>query len=196
MPGRLTLGLYNTYDAKQWHDVLRVMLARAAPVAVAFDCDLVTFGFPYAQARKPGARLADLGLTTPAAVAKFVSASTSIGEGAEHLEALAAEGRFRLLNFDDAEIRPPFLGRLVATTPHPNPTKAMTPLRIAQARVAGGDQTLLFGLGPRGLSPDLLGRAEHHLELTGKSISLDTATALGALPAMIAAHMHHLGGGG
>lgn len=196
MPGRLTLGLYNCYDAKQWHDILRITLARAAPVAVAFDCDLATFGFPYAQARKPGARLADLGLRTPAAVAKFVSSSTSIGEGAEHLEALAAAGRFRILDFTDADVLPPGLGRLVATTPHPDGAKTVTPLAVAKERFAGKDQTLLFGLGPRGLSAETLAQAERHLELTGKGVSLETATALGALPALVAAHLHHLGGHG
>ncbi|MEA3136835.1 MAG: uncharacterized protein QOC71_1116, partial [Thermoplasmata archaeon] len=49
--GKLTLGLYNCYDPKQWYDIMRITLARVGPVAMAFDCDVATFGFPFEQAR-------------------------------------------------------------------------------------------------------------------------------------------------
>src|ERR1700738_3550911 len=71
--GRLTLGLYNCYDPKQWHDIMRITLARAAPVALAFDCDLATFGFPFDQVRPRGSTKT-VPLLTTADVAKFVSA--------------------------------------------------------------------------------------------------------------------------
>ncbi len=192
MPGRLTLGLYNCYDAKQWHDIMRITLARAAPVAAAFDCHLATFGFPFAQARPRGAKQHATGLDTPADVAAFVAASTSIGEGGEHLVALAESRRFSLRDFD--EIDGARFGRLVATTPSPAPGRATTPRDVAAELAAGRDQLLVIGLGPRGLPNGVLDAAPVHLELTGKSIPFETATALGAIPAMVRAHQEHLGG--
>lgn len=186
----MTLGLYNGYDPKQWHDIMRITLARAGPVAAAFDCDLATFGFPFGQARARGAKRSEP-LHSPAEVAAFVAEGTSIGEGGEHLVALARQGRFSLHPFPAAGF-PPGLGRLVATTPAPLAEKARTPLAVAQDLAAGQPHLLLFGLGPRGLPEAVLASAAHHLEITGKAIPLETATALGALPAMLAAHLEHL----
>ncbi|MEA3203170.1 MAG: uncharacterized protein QOI63_845 [Thermoplasmata archaeon] len=194
LAGRATLGLYNCYDPKQWHDIMRITLARAAPVALAFDCDVATFGFPFAQARRRGAKATD-GLATPGQVAGFVAEGTSIGEGGEAFQALVEAGRFRMLPFPDAAGFPPALGRLVATTPSPDPAKAVSPLEAARELAAGRSQLLLYGLGPRGLPKEVLEGARHHLELTGKGIPLETATALGALPALLAAHRMHLAGG-
>jgi uncharacterized protein len=185
--------LYNCYDPKQWHDIMRITLARAAPVAVAFDCDLATIGFPYEQARARGAKRNDLGLDSPAAIAAFVTQSSSIGDGAEHLDKLVAEKRFTVLPFPAAGAAlPSKFGRAIATTPTPDPTKATTPLAVAQALSDGEDQLLLIGLGPRGLPDAVLAGTRHHLELTGKGISMETSTALGALPALVCAHLQHL----
>lgn len=189
--GKLTLGLYNCYDPKQWHDIMRITLARAGPVAAAFDCDLATFGFPFEQARARGAKASEP-LRSPADVAAFVAEGTSIGEGGEHLVALAQQGRFSIHPFPAGKGVPGQLGRLVATTPAPDGGKATTPLAVAQDLAAGHAQLLLFGLGPRGLPADVLAAAHHHLEITGKGIAMETATALGALPAMLAAHRQHL----
>ncbi|HUR61497.1 MAG TPA: DUF531 family protein [Candidatus Thermoplasmatota archaeon] len=192
MTGKLTLGLYNCYDPKQWHDIMRITLARVGPVALAFDCDVATFGFPFAQARRRGSTTTE-GLRTPQDVARFVAEGTSIGEGGEHFQELVAAGRFQIHPFPE-ETFPARLGRIVATTPAPDPTKAMTPLQVAADLAAGQDQLLLYGLGPRGLPPGLLDGVRHHLEITGKGLSMETATALGALPALLHAHRHHLEG--
>lgn len=188
--GRATLGLFNCYDPKQWHDIMRITLARVGPIAMAFDCDVATFGFPFEQARARGAKSTDP-LRTPADVAAFVTEGTSIGEGGEHFAQLVAAKRFTIHPFGTP---PPRLGRLVATTPVPAASKATTPLAVAKALAAGDDQLVLFGLGPRGLPADLLAAAPLHLEFTGKGIPLETATALGALPGLLHAHLHHLGG--
>jgi hypothetical protein len=193
MTGRLTLGLYNCYDAKQWHDIMRITLARAAPVALAFGCDVATFGFPFAQARRRGAKESD-GLRTAGDVARFVAEGTSIGEGGDAFQDLVVAGRFRMFPFPADGAFPAELGRAVITTPHPDPAKAVTPLEAARELAAGHSQLMLYGLGPRGLPPEVLAGARHHLELTGKGISLETATALGALPALLAAHRMHLEG--
>ncbi|MHB1261520.1 MAG: DUF531 family protein [Thermoplasmatota archaeon] len=187
--GKLTLGLYNCYDPKQWHDIMRITLARVGPVAMAFDCDVATFGFPFEQARARNAKQAEP-LRSPAAIAAFVAGSTTIGEGGEYFSELAASGRFQALPFPTSGF-PASLGRLVATTPSPSNTKT-DPLAVAKELAAGHPQLLLFGLGPRGLPDQVLAAATHHLELTGRGISMETSTALGALPAMVSAHLHHL----
>lgn len=188
--GRTTIGLYNCYDPKQWHEVMRITLARAGPVALAFGCDLATFGFPFEQARARGAKSTH-SLRTPADVAAFVAEGTSIGEGGEHFADLVQQGRFHIAPFGPPAAR---FGRLVATTPGPAHGKATTPLAVAKELAAGNPQLLLFGLGPRGLPADVLGAAPVHLEITGRSVSMETATALGALPAMLHAHLMHLEG--
>ena len=191
----MTIGLYNGYDPKQWHDIMRVTLARAAPVAAAFGCELATFGFPFEQARARGATKTQA-LRTPAEVADWVVASTTIGDGGEHgrehLPGLAAARRLHLHPFPGPAGFPPRHGRLVATTPTPDPAKAATPLQVAQALADGAPQMVLFGLGPRGLPASVLAAAPVHLELTGRGISLETATALGAIPAQLDAHLQHL----
>jgi hypothetical protein len=187
------LGLYNCYDPRQWHDIMRITLARAAPIALAFGCDVATFGFPFQQARRRGAKETD-SLRTPKDVSRFVADGTSIGEGGEAFQELVGAGRFKAFPFPTDGAFPPEMGRAVLTTPHPDPAKATTPLEAARELAAGRSQLMVYGLGPRGLPPEILGAAQHHLELTGKGISLETATALGALPALLAAHRMHLEG--
>lgn len=191
--GRITLGLYNCYDPKQWQEIMRITLARAGPVAVAFDCDLATFGFPFEQARARGAKSTDA-LRSPDDVARFVAEGTSIGEGGELFRDLVGVGRFHMHPFPAGGAFPPRLGRVVATTPSPAAAKATTPLAVAREIAAGHDHLIVYGLGPRGLPADVLARAPAHLEITGKGLPLETATALGALPAMLAAHLQHLRG--
>lgn len=193
LAARLTLGLYNCYDPKQWHDIMRITLARAAPVALAFDCDLAAFGFPFEQARRRRAKASDP-LRTVGDIAEFVAQGTSIGEGGEAFQELVGARRFHAFLFPPAGGFPSQLGRAVVTTPHPDPAKAVTPLEAAVELAAGHSQLMVYGLGPRGLPPEVLEAAPHHLELTGKGISLETATALGALPALLSAHRMHLEG--
>src|SRR5687768_9077678 len=183
MPGRLTLGLYNCYHPKQWHDIMRMTLALAGPVALAFDCDVTAFDFPFAQPRRRGAKETE-SLATAADIAGFVSQGTSIGEGGEAFQDLVAAGRFTTLPYPKEGAFPARFGQVVATTPGPDAEKLWTPLDAAQGLVAGRSQLLVLGLGPRGLPPEVLAGARHHLELTGKGISLETATALGAIPAL------------
>lgn len=168
---------------------MRITLARVAPVALAFDCHVATFGFPFDQARARGAKSTQP-LRTPADVASFVAQGTSIGEGGEAFQTLVGAQRFTMHPFGPPAGR---LGRLVVTTPTPAPHKATTPLDVAQAAARGQAQLILYGLGPRGLPDEVLEAAAHHLEFTGRGIALETATALGALPALLAAHLHHLG---
>ncbi len=65
MPGRVTIGLFNSYDPVKFHESHRRSLARAGPLALAFDCNLATFGFPYGKE-----------LTTPIEIANWVSTTS------------------------------------------------------------------------------------------------------------------------
>lgn len=173
---------------------MRITLARAGPVAIGFGCDVVTFGFPFAQVRPRGSTRTAV-LATPADVAGFVASGTSIGDGGEHFAALAGAGRFRMLDFPGVAGFPAALGSAVATTPSPAVAKACGPRDVARELAAGRPQLLVLGLGPRGLPKELLDAAPWHLEATGRGVSLETATALGAIPAAITAHLDHLEAG-
>ena len=176
--GRMTLGLYNSYDPVKFHEAHRRALARAGPVALAFEANLATFGFPYAP-----------DLDTPMEIVDWVAGTTSIGEGGRYLKELAAGGRFSTFEFPRKGF-PPQLGEVVVTTNRPDPKKATTAPQLAALLKRGSSILLVFGLGPRGLDDRAiypLGR--FHFDLTGRGLSLETATALGAAPALIAAHL-------
>jgi len=176
--GRMTIGLYNSYDSVRFAEAHRRAIARAAPIALAFDGNLATFGFPYAK-----------DLRTPQEVAVWVSGTTSIGEAGKYLRELADLGRFQTFEFPHRGF-PPQLGDVVVTTNRPDPKKATTATFLAETLRRGKSILLVFGLGPRGLDDRAvypLGR--YHFDLTGRGLSLETATAIGAAPALIAAQL-------
>ncbi len=174
----MTIGLYNSYDPVKFHEAHRRALARAGPVALAFDANLATFGFPYAK-----------DLDTPLAIVEWVSGTTSIGESGRYLRELAAAGRFQSFEFPKKGF-PPQLGEVVVTTNRPDPKKATTAKALAHLLSEGTSILLVFGLGPRGLDDrEIYPLGQHHFDLTGRGLSLETATALGAAPALIAAYL-------
>ncbi|HEX2065280.1 MAG TPA: DUF531 family protein, partial [Candidatus Thermoplasmatota archaeon] len=168
-PRRHVLALYDTYEGGLKEVHLRA-IARAAPLCAAFGLDLALMGFPADNVR---------------ALAGQAAAETNIGDGGRHLEELVASGRVRLVSCTTRE--PPqdwsAVGLPVAATSEPDATKLMDfPQLPAAARAAGFDRVcLLMGLGKRGLPPSLLKAVRHHLELTGRRVSLETATAMGVL---------------
>ena len=176
--GRMTIGLYNSYDSVRFAEAHRRAIARAAPIALAFDGSLATFGFPYAKE-----------LRTPQEVAVWVSGTTSIGEAGKYLRELADLGRFQTFGFPNRGF-PPQLGEVVVTTNRPDSKKAITAASLAEILINGSSILLVFGLGPRGLDDcEVYPLGRHHFDLTGRGLSLETATAIGAAPALIAAHL-------
>ncbi len=174
----MTLGLYNSYDPIKFHEAHRRALARAGPVALAFDANLATFGFPYAP-----------DLDTPLEIVAWVAGTTSIGEDGKYLKDLAAAGRFLSFGFPKKGF-PPQLGEVVVTTNRPDPRKATTAKALAGLLQRGTSILLVFGLGPRGLDDrEIYPLGRYHYDLTERGISLETATALGAAPALIAAYL-------
>ena len=175
MPGRMTIGLYNTYDPTKFREAHRRVLARSGPVALAFGCNLATFGFPYEREMR-----------TPQDIVEWLSTTTTIGDGGEYLIELAKAGRFSIFD-KPAKGFPPQFGEVIITTRKPEPEKALSPRKVA-AMVKGGQSILLlFGLGPHGLPKDIFKVGKYHLDITGKGYSMETATAIGAVPAMLRA---------
>lgn len=173
----MTIGLYNSYDRTKFAEAHRRALARAGPIALAFDANLATFGFPYGR---------DLG--TPLEIVDWVAGTTTIGEGGRYLKELAAAGRFHAFEFPRAGF-PPQLGEAVITTNRPDPKKAASAKVLAGLLKRGTSILLVFGLGPRGLDDrEVYPLGRYHFDLTGRGLSLETATAIGAAPAMIAAY--------
>jgi len=177
--GRMWLGLYNSYDPVKFHEAHRRALARAGPIALAFDANLCTFGFPYGATEG----------STPIEIVAWVAGTTSVGEGGKYLVELANAGRFHVFPFPKKGF-PPQLGTIVVTTNHPARGKGVTPRWIADQLRGGASLCLVFGLGHRGIEDlDVYARAPHHLDITAKGLSLETATALGAVAASISAFL-------
>jgi len=173
MPGRVTIGLYNSYDPVKFHESHRRALARAGPLALAFDCNLATFGFPY-----------DKELSTPVEISQWISTTTSIGESGAYLVELAGKGRFSAFDFPKKGF-PPQLGEVVVTTRKPVAAKKASPGSVRSLVASGRSVLLVFGLGPRGLPAEVFEMSSVHLDVTGRGMSLETCTALGAVVALL-----------
>ena len=169
MPGRVTIGLYNSYDPVKFHESHRRALARAGPLALAFDCNLATFGFPY-----------DKELSTPAEIADWVATTTSIGESGAYLIELAKKGRFSAFDFPGKGF-PPQLGEAIVTTRKPVSGRKVSAEDVRASIRGGRSVLLLFGLGPHGLPKEVFQIGQKHLDITGRGMSLETCTALGAV---------------
>jgi len=169
MAGRVTIGLYNSYDPIKFHESHRRALARAGPLALAFDCNLTTFGFPY-----------DKELSTPHEIANWVSTTTSIGENGAYLIELSQKGRFSSFEFPKKGF-PPQLGMAIATTRRPEHAKSVSPADVRSKLKSGQSILLVFGLGPHGLPKEVFAICEKHMDITSRGLSLETCTALGAV---------------
>lgn len=211
MPGRLTLGLYNSYDPRRFTEAHRRALARAAALALAFDAGLAAFGFPWDDLARHGGRTAEQRgaragdrrgvaeeppeLRTPLEMAEFVAATTSVGSAEEvaPFVELARAGRFHVFDLPKKGF-PPQLGTVVLTTEHARPPKAASARDVARDLVEGRSQLLVFGLGPHGTPPEVREMAQRELDVTGRNRGLETATAMGACVAAVAAHAEALSG--
>ncbi len=174
--GRLTIGLHNSYDPLRFREAHRRALARAGPLALAFDANLATFGFPFPE-----------DLAQPTELAEWVASSTSIGEDGGYLKRLSEEGRFQSFPAPGRGF-PPQLGEPVATTSRPREGKGMAASEVAAMLERGSSVLLVFGLGPHGLPRKVAEIPRRDLDVTGRGMSLETCTALGAVVAAVCAH--------
>ena len=173
MGGRITLGLYNSYDPKRLHDIHKRSIARAAPVCYAFEMNLALFGFPLEGSFSE--------------IVEALAQDTTIGEGGRYIKLLAEEGRLGIFDFPRRGF-PPQLGTAVAATSKPAREKLLVPKALAQQAKQGRSFLVVMGLGRRGLPKEVLEMAEHHLELSGQGIPFETCTVIGMLPAMLYAY--------
>lgn len=173
----LTIALYNTYDVRRLHEAHIRAIARAAPIAYAYGFHLALVGFPLEG--------------KPREVAEGVSGHTTIGEGGRYLLELAKNNRFHLLDFPRRGF-PPQFGTPVATTRKPMPEKEITPLQLAERFLRGESFLLLIGLGRHGLPKETFKMARHHMDVTGRRVSLETCTAIGAIAARVSTYVEVL----
>ncbi len=176
----MTIGLYNAYDSSNFREAHRRILARAGPLALAFDANLATFGFPF-----PG------DLSTPQEVSDWLATTTSIGEDGSYLRELASKGRFQSFPYV-ARGFPPQLGEVVLTTCSPDEKKRRTVDDVCSLLLRGRSACLVFGTGPKGTPKSIAEIAPHHLDITFGGYSLETCTALGAVAAVVAHRLRRL----
>jgi hypothetical protein len=69
----------------------------------------------------------------------------------------------------------------VTTTRKPSKQKSIDAAQVRNDLRAGKSILLVFGLGPRGLPKEVFEMTEKHLDITGRGLSLETCTALGAV---------------
>lgn len=169
MVGRVTIGLYNSYDPNKFREAHRRALARAGALAMAFDMNLVTFGFPFPEDLKTAKELAD-----------WVASTTSIGHNGSYFSELTEKGRFQSFPYPGKGF-PPQLGEPVLTTSRPDTKKSMDIKQIAEQMSRGRSYLFLFGLGPHGVPKDAAAIPKINLDITAGGFSLETCTALGAV---------------
>jgi hypothetical protein len=167
--GRLTIGLYNSYNLVQFRESHRRVIARAAPLAEAFDWNLAVFGFPFPPE-----------LDTSDKVAEWVSGTTSIGDEGKYTVELSDKGRLLVFDLPKKGL-PPQLGTLIITTRKPWKERSVNVASLAKRAASGESLLLLFGLGPKGLPQELFEIGGSHFDVAGKGKSLETCTAIGSV---------------
>jgi len=173
--GRVTIGLYNSYDPTRFVEAHRRVIARAGPLCLAFDFNLALFGFPFADM----GRKQDRELKRPEEVAGWLCTTTSIGEDGRYTRELAGKGRFHIFDLTRGGF-PPQLGKVVLTTSKPDERKSVS-VEGAVKLSMESSICLVFGLGPHGVPGKVFHTARHHMDVTGTGRSLETCTALGAV---------------
>ncbi len=169
----LTLGIVNTYDKIKLHEAHYRSIARAAPVAYAFGFNLALFDYPFKMNAEE--------------LVNFVKDKTTIGGSGKYLEDMFKAGRFFVFDLPERGFQPQF-GALVVTTSHPAKGKNISIEGLSDLINKKKSFLFLIGLGHKGLPEALFEMAQYHLDITGKGVSFETCTAIGAVPAVIAGY--------
>ncbi len=175
----LTLGIVNTYDKIKIHEAHYRSIARAAPVAYAFGFNLALFDYPFRMSAEE--------------LVGFVKDKTTIGGSGKYLEELFRMGRFYVFDLPEKGFQPQF-GEVVVTTSHPAKEKAIRPPVLAEMVIKKKSFLFLIGLGHKGLPQELFELSQYHLDITSKGVSLETCTAIGAVPAIISGCVEGMSG--
>lgn len=158
----IVLCLVNTYDKLNLKEAHLRAIARASALCYAFDFHLALLDFPFWKSVEE--------------VVEEVASYTTIGDG-NYVRDLEKAKRLHLI-----EKIPAHFGKIVATTSKPDEKKMLKFEDISKLRSA----TFLIGLGRRGLPKDLMDLASYHLDVTLRSVSLETCTAMGAIAMLVA----------
>ncbi|ABR55650.1 Protein of unknown function DUF531 [Methanococcus aeolicus Nankai-3] len=164
---RMTMILYNSYDKNKWHEAHKRAIARAASICYAFECNLAIMNFPCKRE-------------------DITSIETTIGSSGKYLNELIEKNRFMIVD----KYQPQF-GVPIITTSKPEPKKAISPKEVAQSLLKKSCG-IYVGLGRHGLPKNILKSGELHLDITEKGISLETCTAISAIPSTIYTHSKYL----
>ncbi len=164
--GRISLGLYNTYDPKRLHDIHIRTIARAAPVCYAFDFNLVLIGFPFKNHRE-----------------ELYNLKTTIGESGKYVRLMLENNRIICIDFPDNWF-PSHIGEVVVATPNPDEKKKVDECDILEEAYKGRKFCIIIGLGRRGLPKHIVQKAKYHYEISGKNVEFETCTVIGMIPAI------------
>ncbi len=134
-----TLGIVNTYDKIKVHEAHYRSIARAAPIAYAFDFCLALFDYPFKMHAEE--------------LVSFVKDKTTIGESGKYLGELFKSGRFFVFDLPEKGFQPQF-GAVVATS-HPAKDKAILPQVLFEMVIKRKSFLFLIGLGHKGLPREL-----------------------------------------
>ncbi len=167
--GRITVGIYNSYDPVKFREPHRRVLARVGGLAMAFDMNLALFGFPFPDDIKQ-----------PKELAQRQAGTTSIGSHGDYFMDLAEAGRFLSFPYPDKGF-PPQLGEAILTTSKPDAKKSISLRQTADMVNSGRSVLLVFGLGPHGVPKGPASIPKYNLDITDGRFSLETCTALGAV---------------
>jgi len=175
----LTLGIVNTYDKIKIHEAHYRSIARAAPIASAFGFNLALFDYPFKLNAEE--------------LVEFVKDKTTIGSSGKYLVELFNSGRFHVFDLPEKGFQPQF-GSPVVTTSKPDHKKNINIAALAENINKKKSFLFLIGLGHKGLPKELFEISQYHLDITSKGVSLETCTAIGAVPALISGCLerHHI----
>ena len=173
----LTLGIVNTYDKIKVLDAHYRAIARAAPICRAFGFHLALYDFPFKL--------------TAEELVVYVMEKTTIGESGTYLKILYEKNHLSVSDLPKKGF-PSQFGEIVITTSKPDPKRKALPRTIAEEAFRNHSFLFLVGLGHKGLPKELFERGKYHLDITGKGLSLETCTAIGAIPANISGLMENL----
>ncbi len=173
----LTLGIVNTYDKIKILDAHYRAIARAAPICHAYGFHLALYDFPFKM--------------TAEELVYFVMEKTTIGEAGSYLKTLYEKNHLSMSDLPKKGF-PSHFGEIVITTSKPDPKKQVLPVKIAEEAFRNRSFLFLVGLGHKGLPKELFERGKHHLDITCKGLSLETCTAIGAIPANLSGLMTKL----
>ena len=166
----LTLGIVNTYDKIKIIDAHYRAIARAAPICYAYGMTLCLFDFPFKM--------------TPEELVDYVMDKTTIGESGKYLRLLHDSNRLFVFDLPKKGFQSQF-GKVVITTSKPEDKYSVSAEDIALGVERRQSYLLLVGLGRKGLPKKLFSLSDHHLDITGNGISLETCTAIGTITSYI-----------